>query len=363
MSKLYISTDLNVNSSGGIVAQKELEAMKEFAKETNEDVLQLSFNDVHPLSYGLPDQPFLIDFLTLEKLSKLDKDNCLSNVNLAHMYGGCYPNTIRYLRSKGIKTTYSCMMHDRKISIEEHEKYFGNYPFSHVKDDRLWPMYIGGAKEADIVITPGNAPKESLLREGAKRVEIIPHGCDIPEHYSITNIPNPFNVGYLGANGPDKGLFYLIKAWSDLNYKDNTLILAGRGTEQLGSFIQKYATGGCFRILGRIENVADFYNSIAIYIQPSATEAFGMETIEAMSYGRTVIVSDGAGSSSCIDDGKDGFVVPSRDPSAMVNKIKFLMNTSNLTGIGQAAREKSLNYSWDKIKGKYIKVWKELLDE
>lgn len=355
--KLYISTDLNVNSSGGIVAKKELEAMKELDK----DVIELGFQDIHPLTYGLPDQPFLIDFLTLEKLSKLD----LSNVDIAQMYGGCYPNTIRFLKSRGVKTTYSCMMHERKVSIEEHEKYYGAYPFPHVKDDRLWPMYIGGIKEADIVITPGSAPKKSLLKEGARKVEIIPHGCDIPDENNIKPFPNEFRMGYLGACGPDKGLIYLIEGWSTLNYQDNsTLLFAGNQSQYLRPFIQKYAAGGNYHLSGYINYIKDFYNNVSVYIQPSSTEGFGLETLEAMSYGRPVIVSNGAGSADCVTDSVDGFVVPKMNSRAIAEKIDFFKkNPDKIIEFGNKAREKSFQYSWDKVKLRYIDIWKNLLRE
>ena len=284
------------------------------------------------------------------------------------MYGGCYPNTIRFLKNRGIKTSYSCMMHERKISIEEHEKYFGTYPFPHVKDDILWSMYIGGIKEADIVITPGSAPKKSLIKEGSKRVEIIPHGCNIPPEYKIDKTrltsQDKFNIGYLGAYGPDKGLVYLIKAWEMLNYNDSILIFAGNQTEYLEPFIRQYANTGRYHILGYVKDVGELYNRCSVYVQPSVTEAFGMEVIEAMSYGHPVIVSYGAGSADCVRDGVDGFVVSAMDIKAIADKVQYFKdNTSEIERMGKNAREKSLDYSWDKIKKRYIDLWRSLLNE
>ena len=45
MTKVYISLDLGTDSSGGIVTNRELEAMKVI----DNDVKQLGYNDIHPV--------------------------------------------------------------------------------------------------------------------------------------------------------------------------------------------------------------------------------------------------------------------------------------------------------------------------
>jgi glycosyltransferase involved in cell wall biosynthesis/GT2 family glycosyltransferase len=179
------------------VSTNELNALKQLGKETNDDVITFDFKDIHPTSidYKLPDLPLLIDYITMGKLLKID----LTNVRLVHMYGGCYSNTIQYLKYKGIITSYSIMWHDRNTSITEHQKFMGKYPFIYVEDDTLFKMYADGIRYADVVIAAGSVPRNNMLKEGAKRVEIIPLGCDIPNENQIKPFPNEFRVGYLGA--------------------------------------------------------------------------------------------------------------------------------------------------------------------
>ena len=359
---IYISTDLGVKSSGGTVAYHELEAMKALAAETNDNVIEINFNDVHPTKYGLPDNPLFIDLLTLDKLNRMD----LSDVKLVHMYGGSYLQTIRMLKSKHIKTTNSLMFHNRETSISEHEKWFGKYPYIYVKDDKLWNLFIGGIREADVCIASGKHPADNMRQEGAKRVATIPLGCDIPNADKIKPFPNEFRVGYLGECGPDKGLYYLLKAWELLNYKDNSILtFAGQHTEQiLPNFIRIYARTGNFNIQGYVKDVADFYNGISIYVQPSATEGFGLEIPEAMSYGRPVICSDGAGAADLVENGSTGFIVPKMDINAIAEKIDWLKNHQQEMYI-MGGRSKSVvkNYTWKETIEKYVNVWKSLLIE
>lgn len=357
MTKLYISTDLGVDSSGGLVCKYELEAMKSLG----DNVIEFGPKNVGPTENGLPDTPFLIDYLTLYRLSKLDLAGL--KVDLVHFYGGCYGQSIRYLKSKGIKTTMSIMWHDRKTSIEECEKYYGPYPFNHVKDDRLWNIYIEGVREVDIVIVAGTVPRDLILNEGCKRVEIVPMGCDIPESDKIKEFPKEFRVGYLGAIGPDKGLYYLIKAWELLDYRDgSTLLFAGQYSDNLAMVINKYASRGRFHLMGYIKNVADLYNNISVYVQPSATEGFGIEVVEAMSYGRPVICSNGAGAADLVEDGSTGFVVPKMDIGTIAEKIDWFKNhEQEMYIMGGRSKSVAKKYTWDKTVEKYAMLWESIL--
>jgi glycosyltransferase involved in cell wall biosynthesis len=99
-----------------------------------------------------------------------------------------------------------------------------------------------------------------------------------------------------------------------------------------------------------------------VYIQPSSTEGFGLEVVEAMSYCRPVIVSDGAGAADCVTDGIDGFVVPKMNVKALANKIDWCKNhPKELLEMGQNARKKSYQYLWENTKQKYVDLWKSLL--
>jgi glycosyltransferase involved in cell wall biosynthesis len=357
MTNLYISNDLDANSSGGNVTKQELSALESLG----DDVIKIGHDDMNPSKFGLPDTSFLQDYLTLEYLSKID----LSKIHLAHMYSTPYPQTIRYLKAKNIKTTITCAAHDRKESIKEFHNLGLVYPFEHIKNDILWKIFSSDIKEADIVITPSKASAEFLLKEGAKRVEIISHGINIPDEKDIKPFPNEFRVGYIGSWGPDKGVIYLLQSWSSLKYNDSILILAGNQSQYIEQEpFKKYAIEGKYHLTGFIPNIADFYNYIDIYIQPSVVEGFGLETLEAMSYGRPVIVSDGAGSADVVTDGVDGFIVPKSNQEAITKEIQYFKdNPKEIEMMGINARKKSIRYDWKIIKEKYISVWKNLLDK
>jgi hypothetical protein len=74
---------------------------------------------------------------------------------------------------------------------------------------------------------------------------------------------------------------------------------------------------------------------------PSTWDVFNFTTIEAMASGRPSIVSDGAGASELIEDGKNGYVFPSEDAPALASAIERVLsqNAARQYEMGRAAQE------------------------
>lgn len=379
MPNLFVSNDLNTGSSGDIVCQQELNALEEFSKDREEEVIKIDHNDINPLLYNLPDSPFFQDYLAINRVSELilklkskKESKKESKIKIAHFYGAPFKSTINYLKAHNIITTNTVAAHDRRESVNE----FGNlgipYPFNHISDDLLWNMYFG-IGDADVIIVPSNLSKSVLEKEGCKQnIQVIPHGVDIPDPKDIKQIGelskgmlnSEFTVGYIGQYGPDKGVRYLIEAWSQLNYQEGNSILILGGTQanrNLEPFIRKYSSGGKFNLLGWIENIHTFYNLASIYVQPSVTEGWGMEVLEAASHGRPVIVSDGCGAKDYVKDGDNGFIVNKRDPKAIAEKIDwFKTHQQEMYIMSGHNKQMSKKYDWKIIREKYINVWNSL---
>jgi len=345
MISLYCTADkITKETGGGAATVTELEALRSVS-----DVgLVLSQENIAPSNFHQPESPFLYDYFALEQI----KDR---HFEIAHFYSGCFSQTIRYLKEHGTKVSYMVAAHDRKISIEEFERLGMEYPFRHISDDRLWNIYTEGVRRADIVLTQSHKSIPILKEMGCSNIKVVPGGIVWPK--KVKPIPDNFDVAYVGVVGPDKGLVYLIQAWGMLNYSDSRLILAGWGTESLEPFIRQITDRGNFVLLGRVPDVADVYNACSVYVQPAVTTGFDLEIPEAMSYGRPVIASEGAGASELID-GNNGWVVPIRNARAIAEHIDWLRtNEGWIPRMGQKARRKARNYTWNKIREKYRKVF------
>jgi D-inositol-3-phosphate glycosyltransferase len=96
-------------------------------------------------------------------------------------------------------------------------------------------------------------------------------------------------------------------------------------------------------------------------VMPSHYESFGMVALEAMAMGTPVIASEVGGLAFLVRDGRNGFLVPSRDPEALAERIfTLLLDDACRTELGRQAREHALAYDWphitDKILGLYRRV-------
>lgn len=346
MVNLFCTADrVDDISGGGVVTNNEYSALKETGPVTLID------GKIIKTSEG----PFMCDYYAEQIVNLALKRDRIKH---AHFYAGTFSKTIRLLRNKGILVSYTAAAHNIDDSRAEYNLLKIPFDYPHLTDPNLWEMYVEGYKEANVVICPSNYSAEVMKSYGCENIKVIPHGCHIPK--TVEDIPKTFKIGYLGATGPDKGLVYLLKAWEKLNLKDAILVIAGRASSTLLPYIRKFKYGN-IQLKGWVENVSEFYNDISAYVQPSITEGFGIEIIEALAHGRAVIASDGAGAHECVTDSVTGYVVAKRNVDDLAEKIKVLYdNKDTLHVMGQKARTESLKYDWSLIRQQYISLWNRI---
>lgn len=380
---LFITADtIGVESGGGKVTHYESEALKSLGPCEawgREQLLEAKLLRDQPML-----EPWGWDYAAEILLGQLLKE---SVPELAHFYSGTFGNCVGLLKSRGIKITYTVAAHDRQISKEEHEKLGIPFNYPHLTEEGLWQRYIDGYRAADVIICPSSVARETVFAYGPrfreKRIEVIPHGCELPAR--AAELPARFTVGYLGAYGADKGVRYLLEAWKKLAYKDAVLMLGGRDSQTAGRALYNTFGGGNVIFMGWIKNVSDFYNQLSLYVQPSATEGFGIEVLEALAHARPVFCSENAGAADVVP--KD-WRVKARDAKDLANMIEWAreggiqLEYKELTGrewldqghylprIGMgrnypafsaALRDYVSQFSWDKIRQRYIDLWRSLL--
>ncbi|MDP3065039.1 MAG: glycosyltransferase family 4 protein [Chloroflexota bacterium] len=347
MRALYCSGDMVGQGGGGLLAQHEIKALRDVVGE----VVVLDGSTLAPHLWKQPPSPYLYDYFALELVKNEQFD-------LAHFYSWGFPQTVAWLKARGTRISYTVPAHDRRVTIEEHERLGIEYPWPHIQDERLWRLFSGGYRLADVVIAQSELSARFLRQEGCANVVVIYGGTELPE--LVQPLPERFQAGYVGQVGVDKGIVYLLQAWAQLGYDDADLVLAGRGTDELEPSIRRIAAKGRFTLLGYVPDVSEVYSACSVIVQPSVCDAMPLEVPEAMAHGRAVIVSTGAGASEIVGDA--GFIVAMRNPQAIADTLDFLKGRPDeLRRMGENGRRRAGDHSWAKVRGRYVATFSALL--
>jgi len=351
MNSVYVTFDrLSADTGAGSVCINEIDALHRVT-----DVKQVITRKETSarISHHYPFNPFLFDYFSARLLEH-------KGVDLAHL--SCSPANAILDRLQPEHYVVNCPAHNLEDSIREHEDMTGKpYPFIHNTDPYLRDALWGHMKDADSVITPSDGSAEWIKKNiKPKRVTVIPHGLTLPDEVAY---PEEFtNIAYIGAWGPDKGVKYLVDAWSKLDYDDSVLYFFGKGVEKMKPVLEKWATGGKYHLYGGFNRLEDIMHMFSVYAHPSVSEGYGMTLPEAMAHGRVVVGSTGTGSSMLIEDGKNGFTFPPRGVDALVGILDNLKNNfSDYKHVAREARKTAEQYSWEKIKKRYINLYSEIL--
>lgn len=103
--------------------------------------------------------------------------------------------------------------------------------------------------------------------------------------------------------------------------------------------------------LGYRSDIKDLLSLSHIVVLPSYREGLPKSLIEACAIGRPIITTDSVGCRECVDDGKNGFLVPIGDANTLAEKMMyFLNNQDQMKVMGKESREKAVKeFSIEKV--------------
>jgi rhamnosyl/mannosyltransferase len=194
-----------------------------------------------------------------------------------------------------------------------------------------------------LVSTPRYLESSPVLQAVASRCEVVPYGIDRQPFLSSTaeqaqqvrqRYPGQRLLLFVGVLRYYKGLQYLLQAMPQL---DATLLIVGEGPMRpaLQAQTRDLMLTSKVRFLGRLSDEAlpAYYRAADVFVLPASerSEAFGLVQLEAMSSGTPVVCTElGTGTSYVNLDQASGLVVPPRDPAALVEALKRLLEDEAL---------------------------------
>ncbi len=153
---------------------------------------------------------------------------------------------------------------------------------------------------------------------------------------------------FVGRLSGEKGVFELPEIFSAVRKRipRSRLVIVGDGPARTS--LERALPDAIY--LGWVDSaeLPRLYSAADLFVFPSRFDTFGCAVLEAMSCGLPVIAYNTKGPRDLIVDGKNGFLVESRDQ--FVPRITAFLKTSDLRqSMRAAALQQSLNYRPDRI--------------
>lgn len=184
--------------------------------------------------------------------------------------------------------------------------------------------------------TAGLVYKRYLPTCKGKVVSITHNGIkDHRQHKDFNQ--NVLHVGFIGNSTPYKGLLLLISTLESIGKSDSWDLAIWGGGVGKHSLLPIYYKGKF-----DASNIANVYHTMDVLVVPSIwKETFSLVTLEALSYGVPVIVSDNVGAQDIVKEYNPRFVYHSEDELKCLLK-EILKDRSLLQDFNQ----KILDRTW-----------------
>lgn len=223
---------------------------------------------------------------------------------------------------------------------------------------------------ADVIVANSDATGKAL-KVAQSKVRTVYNAVD-ERTDSVKGEHEIFIVGMAGRINRWKGQKLFVDAAEIVHeiHPNVQFQIAGdvySGEEQIKEDLIKYINDKNLQdtviLLGQVNNMSSFYNSIDVFVLPSIQpEPFGLVVIEAMEYAIPVIATNHGGPVEIIDDGKTGYLVDFNNAVEMANRINELISNPKLkTQLGEEGkRVKREKFSVSAMVSAIEKIFEEI---
>jgi len=297
----------------------------------------------------------------LWKLPKYDFDILHSHVS-GHLYVLLTGIVSKFKKSKHIHTTHCPWTDAFHPGILK--------PFIFLNDKILNKISFNLIDKI-VSITPW---EHEILQKYTEKGKIvtIPNGADpiLYKKISPNNFKKKYNIKgkiilFLGRLNPTKGPEVLAKAGKEILKERSNLSFVFIGSdegkaEEVREMIKDEKNMQYIGPLNGKEKIAEAYQASSVYVLPSYREGLPLTLFEAMASGLPIVASPVNGVPFEMKNNENGFFVNYGDINGLKEKIlKVIDNPKLAREFSKNNKEKSKNYTWDKINERYLKVYED----
>lgn len=214
-------------------------------------------------------------------------------------------------------------------------------------------------KYADEIVVLSRGVQEYFQKTYGRETKFIPNGVSLPKARSAQLITEQYGVTkdsyilFLGRIVPEKGIQYLIQAFTKIKTEKKLVIAGGASDTDLFMDKLKDLAKGDERIVftGFVQGqiLDELYSNAYIYVLPSDLEGMPLSLLEAMSYGNCCLVSD---IPECVEVVEDkALIFKKSDENDLKDKLQeACLNSQKVMELKKSASKFICEkYNWDEI--------------
>jgi glycosyltransferase involved in cell wall biosynthesis len=171
----------------------------------------------------------------------------------------------------------------------------------------------------------------------------------------------------VGRLSPEKGHPDLIDAIRQLDEVPAFhLVIVGEGPEHraLERKIEKLELGKFVTLAGQQNDLNAYYSAADIFVLPSHSEGSPNVLLEAMAAAIPVVATRVGGVPEIATDGRTSLLVPSKNPRAIAEALKRLLNDRQLRReLGQTAVQRAAQYDPAHYSDSIVEIHRRLLQD
>lgn len=223
-------------------------------------------------------------------------------------------------------------------------------------------------KYADQIIVLSENVKKYFKDTYNRETVFVPNGIEKPTIKKANIIKNKYDLNkddyilFLARIVPEKGLDDLIDAYEKIK-TDKKLVIAGGAShtnDYLEHIKEKTKNNKNIIMTGFVQGdeLDELYSNAYLYCLPSHIEGMPISLLEALSYGRNVLISD-------IDENiqvaeKYAMTFKMGDVSDLTNKLEACIEGKNRYNDNEIQEYVLNKYSWDDVVEKTMKIYEEI---
>lgn len=173
---------------------------------------------------------------------------------------------------------------------------------------------------------------------------------------------------YIGRFEKRRNIHFILDVFSQVINKEMnaTLYMIGTGDKDYIEDCWKYAESKNIKnyivYQEKMEQkyLAGVYGLADFFLLPTEYEIFGMVLLEAMYYHSVVLTTLNGGSSTLIDNGRNGYILKDKKASEWANVVSGI-TSEKMIAVKEAAHNTiDGQYTWDKLADSFVESYKKL---